>query len=83
MPKRFVSIDVECAAIGFSHSSSDRVPCSVAMVESGTTSVWHRLIMVQNMVSPLTYFTGMTKDQINKTVFRLRMFDYMVWSIVS
>jgi hypothetical protein len=64
MSTRYISIDVECAAIGKSHLGSDRYPCSVAMVESGSSEIWHRLVTVPDMISPLTKFTGMTASAL-------------------
>jgi len=63
-----ISIDVEAAAIGRTHSYSDRKPCWVAVVDSEGKELLNLVIQVPNMVSPLTKVTGLTREDIEKGV---------------
>eukprot|EP01083_Nonionella_stella_P092336 258463_1 len=59
----FVSIDVECAAIG--HGHFDKLPCRIAMVDHAGKTMFDMITQVPNMTDPLIEFTGLTAKQIN------------------
>lgn len=60
-PERVFSVDVECAATGWTHD--DRAPCRVGLVRSGQT-VLDLVIRVDGLVSPLTPLTGLDARQL-------------------
>jgi hypothetical protein len=60
----FISIDVEAAAIGRTHSYSDRAACWVVVIDSAGSELLNLVINVPNMVSPLTKVTGLTAVEI-------------------
>eukprot|EP00483_Globobulimina_turgida_P001868 UN01870 len=60
----FVSIDVECAAIGYGHF--DSAPCRIAMVDFYGNILFDEITNVPNLVDPLSEFTGLTAWQINR-----------------
>ena len=62
----FVSIDVECAAIG--HGHFDKVPCRIAMVDYDGKTLFDIITKVPNIADPLIEFTGLTIQQINEGV---------------
>ena len=61
-PKLLFGIDVECAATGFRHD--DRAPCRCAIVSWNGQTLLDVAIQVPGLVSPLTYVTSMTAEQM-------------------
>ena len=62
--EQFVSIDVEAAATGRGHN--DRAPCRVAIVDRLERTLYHTIIQVPNLYSPLTELTGLTANEIRR-----------------
>ena len=60
----FVSIDVECAAIG--HGHFDKQPCRIAMVDYDGKTLFDMITKVPNIKDSLIEFTGLTIEDIDE-----------------
>eukprot|EP00562_Extubocellulus_spinifer_P032654 CAMPEP_0178729234 /NCGR_PEP_ID=MMETSP0699-20121125/28856_1 /TAXON_ID=265572 /ORGANISM="Extubocellulus spinifer, Strain CCMP396" /LENGTH=441 /DNA_ID=CAMNT_0020381137 /DNA_START=2671 /DNA_END=3996 /DNA_ORIENTATION=+ len=63
----FYSIDVECVAIGYGHSASQRIPSRIAMVDGEGRTVIDEVVRhdadtATRIVSYLTPLTGLTRE---------------------
>ena len=59
---RFISIDVEAVATGKGHD--DRAPCWVAVVNEQGDILLDSKIAVENIYSPMTVITGVTREML-------------------
>lgn len=63
------SFDVECVAIGKGHETTDRSPCSVALVDGDGQVLFKTLIKPKEKVqSYLTPLTGVTRSDLEKGI---------------
>ena len=63
------SFDVGCVAIGKSHETTDRSPCSVALVDGAGQVLFRTLIKPKEKVeSYLTPLTGVTRSDLEKGI---------------
>jgi RNA exonuclease 4 len=65
MPQ-YLALDVECAATGRGHN--DRAPCHVALVNQDGVVLLNETIFVPSVFHPLTQYSGMTTEQIEKGI---------------
>lgn len=57
-----IAIDVECAATGKGHN--DRAPCRIAAVDENEETILNVVVKVDDMFSPMTKITGLTREDI-------------------